>query len=236
MTAAVSGSGSGIRDRSSWTGGGSGAPVGRRSSAGGTQRASGSREASGSGTWASETYSAKRRAESRSAAHARSARSARPPASGRVVPRAKKTGRLARRKASWRCARYSAGERRKTAMRSKGTPRAAAARMPRAISTHSRASPGQERSVTVPSSAATGGAESWKRCACAAASEFAGTGGSAARCRVQPRVLSSTAVVRSSPAAAVARTAGARRTRAPSSAASRVLAIGRSRRRRGRPT
>ena len=84
-----------------------------------------------------------------SAAHASSARNARPAGSGRTVPRAKCAGiaRAAQRLLEVRAvlrAASGAG----SAMRSKGTPRSASRWSSRAISTHSRLSPGADRMTT----------------------------------------------------------------------------------------
>jgi hypothetical protein len=56
-------------------------------------------------------------------------------------------------RASSRCERYSCGERNKTAIRSNAIPSRASAKTRRAISTHSRPSPGAEKTATCSSSA-----------------------------------------------------------------------------------
>ena len=119
-----------------------------RSSAGGKTSADSTIPASG--TWASERYSAKRTAERRSTAQLRMARKARPDGCGRRAPRSNQALMPARSNAFSTRPRYSRGERRKTAISSKRTPPRTSSRIRRAISTHSRPSPGAEKSRTSP--------------------------------------------------------------------------------------
>ena len=117
---------------------------------GGTQRPrspGGPPPASSRGTWPRERYSENRRAERCSAAQASSARKARPAGSGTRVPLANQDSMPARSSAVSSSPAYTPGDRNSTAIRSKGTPRAASARMERAISTASRPSPGAEKKV-----------------------------------------------------------------------------------------
>ncbi len=119
-----------------------------KSSAGG--RISADSTAPASGTCASDRYSAKRMAERRSTAQLRMARKARPEGCGRRAPRSNQALMPARSNAFSTRPRYSRGERRKTAISSKRTPARTSSRIRRAISTHSRPSPGAEKSRTSP--------------------------------------------------------------------------------------
>ena len=111
----------------------------------------GAPSAPGGGTCAMDRYSANRRADSRSAAQERSASSARPLGSGVRVPRANHAGVPARLSAVSSGAAYTCGARTRIAMRSSGMPPADSFRTARAISTHSRPSPGAEKNTTSPS-------------------------------------------------------------------------------------
>src|SRR5436309_10466126 len=115
------------------------------------------RESSSDGTWASERYSAKRLAEKLSAAQLRIARKARPAGSGRRVPRAKYAGTPARARACSSSPTYCCGERIAIAISSKRTLRSASFRIRRAISTHSRPSPGAENHTSSPVRVLSGG-------------------------------------------------------------------------------
>ena len=125
------------------------------SSAGGRTSAGG--VASPPGTCASDRYSAKRTADRRSTAQPRIARKARPEGCGRRAPRSNQALMPARSNAFSTRPRYSRGERRKTAISSNRTPRFASSRIRRAISTHSRPSPGAEKSRTSPRGTRSGG-------------------------------------------------------------------------------
>ena len=131
-----------------------------RSSAGG--RTSKVWAASASGTCASERYSAKRMADRRSTAQLRIARKARPDGCGRRAPRSNQPLMPARSNAFSTRPRYSRGERRNTAISSKRTPPRASSRIRRAISTHSRPSPGAENSRTSPCAWRSGGCRAAK--------------------------------------------------------------------------
>ena len=109
------------------------------------------------GTCARERYSAKRIADRRSTAQLRMARNARPDGCGRRAPRSNQALIPARSNAFSSRPRYSRGERRNTAISSKRTPARASSRMRRAISTHSRPSPGAENRRTSPRARAFSG-------------------------------------------------------------------------------
>ena len=143
---------------------------------GGTQRspeggACGGAPETACGTSPRLRYSANRRAERPSAAQASSARKARPAGLGFCVPEAKCAGIPARTNASSSSGRYWNGDRSSTAIPSNGTPRSASLRTRRAISTHSRLSPGAERRMTSSPDAATGAFPSTNSRCCTRASE-----------------------------------------------------------------
>ena len=85
------------------------------------------------------------------------ARNARPAGCGRLVPRSNHAGIPARLNACSSRLAYRCGDRTNTAISSKGTPARASSRMRRAISTHSRPSPGAENSRTSPVGVRSGG-------------------------------------------------------------------------------
>ena len=131
----------------------SAATLGKRSRSGASHRrgsvtlAVGGLAVSISGSSPRERYSLKRLADRPSAAQPSKARNARPEGSGRVAPREKCVGISARSSASVSGARYACGARSSTAMRSNAIPARAKSRARRAISTHSRFSPGADRTA-----------------------------------------------------------------------------------------
>ena len=112
---------------------------------------------SSEGTCASERYSAKRRAEKPSTAQLSMARNARPPGCGRLSPDRSTPGTSARDNACSNTPTYCWGERMRIAISSNRTPLVASFRMRRAISTHSRPSPGAENQTSSPVRSRSGG-------------------------------------------------------------------------------
>ena len=119
-------------------------------SSSGITHASSGAATSSIGTCASDRYSANRVAES-SRRRTRAARGTRGRTGrGDRVPRSKCAGMPARSKACSSSPAYCCGERRRTAISSNRTPMAASFKMRRAISTHSRASPGADSHTISP--------------------------------------------------------------------------------------
>ena len=117
------------------------------------------------------------------------------------MPRVKCPGMPARRNASTRCERYWAGTRSSTAMRSKRVPARACSTMRRAISTHSRLSPGAENTAMLASSAGWSGVPA-NRLRCARRSAVSASAASHA-CGSTASAAPSAAMVLPSPRAAV---------------------------------
>ena len=112
--------------------------------------------AAASGTCASERYSAKRTADRRSTAHPSIARKARPEGCGRQVPRSNQPDAGAIERVLEQ-AEILGGRAEKHRHLVERNPCRASSRIRRAISTHSRPSPGAEKSRTSPRGSRSGG-------------------------------------------------------------------------------